>query len=150
MNSALVSAVAVLAGSALGGVTSLASTLLGQRSQLRAQEIAGHTAKLETLYGDFIDEASRLHAHALDHNSPQPGDFVGLYAKIGKMRFLSSEAVVASGETVIRSIVETYLEPNRDLAQVRAAMENGALDPLREFSNACRAELQYLKLPSSK
>ena len=108
MNSALVSAVAVLAGSALGGVTSLISTLLGQRTQLRAQH-AGHTAKLETLYGDFI-EASRLHAHALDHNSPQPGDFVGLYAKIGKMRFLSSAAVVASGETVIRSIVETYLD----------------------------------------
>ncbi|WP_409189826.1 hypothetical protein [Bradyrhizobium sp. RDM4] len=150
MNFALISAVAVVAGSALGGVTSLASTLLGQRSQLRAQQVAGQTAKLETLYGDFIDEASRLLAHALDHNGPQPSDFVGVYAKIGKMRFLSSEAVIASGENVVRSIVETYLEPNRDLAQIRSGMERGALDPLREFSNACRAELQYLKLPSSK
>ncbi|HLH10373.1 MAG TPA: hypothetical protein VKV77_00675 [Methylovirgula sp.] len=142
MSSAIFSAVAVLAGSAMGGVTSIASTLLAQRSQTRAQQLAEHISKLETLYGEFIDEASRLYVQAVTHDSPQPGDFVNLYAKVGKMRFMSSAPVVASAEGVIRILVETYLQPNKNLEQLKADLDKEALDPLRQFSDACRAELR--------
>jgi hypothetical protein len=144
MNAAVFSAAAVLAGSAVGGVTSMLSTLFAQRAQVLAQRTAEQKSKLENLYGDFIEEASRLYTDALTHDSPQLTDFVGIYAKISKMRFLSSPEVIASAEGIIRAIVETYTGPNRDMTQLRAATNQETLDPLRSFSHVCRAELQDL------
>lgn len=121
MNLAVFSAAAALAGSAVGGVTSMFSTLFAQRVQMRAQRIAEQKNKLENLYSDFIDEASRLYTNALTHDSPQLTDFVGIYAKISKMRFMSSPEVIACAEGTIQTIIETYNGPNRDTSRRPAA-----------------------------
>jgi hypothetical protein len=144
MNAAVFSVAGVQAGSAVGGVTSMLSTLFAQRAQMRAQRIAEQKSKLENLYGDFIEEASQLYTDALIHENPQLADFVGIYAKISKMRFMSSPKVIASAEGIIRAIVETYTGPNRDITQFRVATNQDTLDPLRSFSNVCRAELEDL------
>jgi len=57
-NAATFSAAAALAGSAVGGITSMLSTVFVQRAQVLAQRIAEQKSKLQRLYGDFIDEAS--------------------------------------------------------------------------------------------
>jgi hypothetical protein len=144
MNAAMFSAAAVLASSAVGGVTSKLSTLFAQRAQVRAQRIAEQKSKLENLYGDFIEETSRLHTNALTHDSPQLTAFVGIYAKISKMRYMSSPEVIASAQGIFRAIVETYTGPNREMTQLRAATNQDTPDPLRSFSNVCRAELRDL------
>jgi hypothetical protein len=148
MNAAVFSAAAALAGSVVGGLTSMLSTLFAQRAQVRAQRIAEQKSKLENLYGDFIDEASRLYTNALTHDNPQLTDFVGIYAKISKMRFLSSPEVIASAEGTISAVIETYMGPNRDLTQLRAGANDDTVDPLRSFSDICRAELQTLSFAS--
>lgn len=148
MNPAVFSAAAALAGSLVGGVTSMLSTLLAQRAQVRAQRIADQKAKLENLYSAFIDESSALYTNALTHDSSQLADFVGIYAKISKMRFMSSPKVIACAEEIIRIIIETFGKPNRDLIQLRAADNQDVVDPLRNFSNICRAELQTLSFSS--
>jgi hypothetical protein len=38
-------------------------------------------------------------------------------------------------------IVEAYFSPNKTLPELRAMMQSGALDFLRDFSEACREEL---------
>ena len=63
------------------------------------------------------------------------------------MRVVSSPAVVEKAEAVVRTIVETYFAPNKTFPELRNSIESHALDPLRDFSEECRAELQALRSP---
>ena len=144
MNPAYLSALAALAGSAVGGLTSFASAWLTQRHQDRARRISGDKAKRQKLYKQFIDEASKLYADALAHDQAEVSALVSVYALISRMRVLSSSAVVEKAETVVRMIVDTYFAPNKTFPELRSLMNSHAVDPLRTFGEACRAELQAL------
>jgi hypothetical protein len=71
MDSAYVSAIAALAGSVIGGVTSLAATWLSQNAQARAQQIMNDKSQRQDLYKAFIEEASNLYADAPRGNEPR-------------------------------------------------------------------------------
>jgi len=60
MDAAYLSALAALAGSTIGGLTSLTASWLTQHVQFLAQQRAGSLSRREELYKDFIEEASRL------------------------------------------------------------------------------------------
>jgi hypothetical protein len=139
MDPAYISAFAALAGSAIGGLGSFATSWLSHRTQARADYRQRDKTHRQELYRDFIEEASRLYADALSHDNTDPANVVGLYAKVGRLRILSSEAVIVSAERVIDAIVEAYLGPNRTLAELHHKV---SLDPLNAFSAACRQELQ--------
>jgi hypothetical protein len=52
---------------------------------------------------------------------------------------------------IAREAKISYALPNKSFQEVRAMMESGALDPLRDFSEACHEELSRLSsqaLPS--
>ena len=52
--------------------------------------------------------------------------------------------MVSAAEAVVRNVIEAYAAPNRtfnDLRQRAQAQAREFHDPLREFSEACRAEL---------
>jgi hypothetical protein len=68
-------------------------------------------------------------------------NLVSLYALASRMRVLSSPRIVESADRVIRVIVETYLASNKTFHDVTEILDNEAMNPLREFSNACREEL---------
>jgi hypothetical protein len=55
--------------------------------------------------------------------------------------------VVESAEAVVRTIVETYFAQNKTFPVLRELMNSHAIDPLRAFSEICRAELPALKAP---
>ena len=144
MNSAYLPAVAALAGSAIGGLTSFASAWLTQHRQDRAKRLSKAKAGRQKLYKQFIDEASKLYADALVRDNLEISVLVSIYALICRMRVLSSSAVVAKAEVVVHMIVETYASPNKTFPQLRNLMSNHAIDPLRTFSKECRAELQAI------
>ena len=58
MNPIYLSALAALAGSGIGGLTSLASTWLTQHSQDRARRLSQDKVRRQKLYKQFIDEAA--------------------------------------------------------------------------------------------
>jgi hypothetical protein len=58
------------------------------------------------------------------------------------MRILSSTTTVQNADKVARMIVNTYLAPNKTFPELRDMVNNGAIDPLRDFSEASREELQ--------
>src|SRR5262245_50580146 len=64
MDQAYFSALAALAGSAIGGMTSLATSWLSQRAQFREQELGHDLSRREDLYRDFNEAASRLYTDA--------------------------------------------------------------------------------------
>jgi hypothetical protein len=147
MNPAYVPALAALAGSAVGGLTSSASAWFTQQRQDRAKRLSRDKARRQRLYKQFIDEASRLYADALVHGSSEVSALVSVYALVNQMRVLSSSVVVERAQTVIRMIIETYFAPNRTFPELRELLNTRAFDPLRAFSEECRAELQALKDP---
>jgi hypothetical protein len=145
VNPAYLPAVAALAGSAVGGLTSFASAWLTQHHQDRANRLSRSKARRQKLYKQFIDEASKLYADALVHDNLELSVLVGIYALINRMRVLSSSAVVEKAESVVHMIVETYCAPNKTFPELRELMSSHAIDPLRAFSEECRAELQALQ-----
>ena len=66
MNPAYLSAFAALAGSLIGGLTTILSTWLTQHAQSRAQHVAQDLSTRQELYKNFIEEASRLYADAFE------------------------------------------------------------------------------------
>ena len=135
-------AVAALAGSAVGGFTSLASAWLTQRHQDRAKRLLQDKGRRQSLYKQFIVEASKLYADALVHDKSDISALVSIYALIGQMRIVSSLAVVGKAETVVRTIVDTYFAPNKAFPEFRALIDSGTIDLLRPFTDECRADLQ--------
>ena len=62
MNNAYISALAALAGSGIGALASAGTTWLTQRHQDRSHRLAQIRARLEQVFGEFIDQASRVFA----------------------------------------------------------------------------------------
>jgi hypothetical protein len=140
MNSAYISAIAALAGSGIGAVASFATTWLTQDAQERTRRVAQRVTRREHLYGEFIEEASRLFTDALTHELDDPSKFVRLYAMVGRLRLLAPANVIASAEQVMQRIVETYYLPNRDFSNPEEKPRED-IDMLRAFSEACRQDL---------
>ena len=135
------SAIAALAGSAIGAVASFATTWLTQDAQQRAQRFAQAMTRREHLYAEFIEEASKLFTDALAHELDDPSKFVQLYALIGRLRLFASANVVAKAEEVMQRIVATYHLPNMDFRNPEDRQRDD-IDVLRAFSEACREDLR--------
>ena len=142
MDAAYLSALSALAGSAIGGLTSLTASWLTHHVQFSAQQREESRARRVDLYKSFVEEASKWYADAYEHDHAQLSNLVNLYALVSRMRILSSPDVVESADQVVRIIIETYLAPNKTFKQVVELIDNGKMNPLREFGNACRAELR--------
>ena len=117
MNPAYISAFAGLAGALIGGLTSFATSWLTQREQLTSAHREAERAKLEALYSDFIAEAARLFGDALTHQTDDASAMVQLYAMVGRMRLVSDRTVIDAAVRVEKTLVETYLAPNRTLRE---------------------------------
>lgn len=141
INSAYLSAFFGLLGATIGGVTSITTAWLTQRTERRENYRHAERAKREALYGDFISEASRLYGDALSHEKDDVTDLVQLYAIIGKLRLLTGREVVTAAEVALDVITATYLAPNRDLRELRTLAHEGGMNFLLEFGEACRRDL---------
>ena len=145
MNASVISALAALAGAAIGGLTSFLASWLTQHSQARAQWLVQDKLHRHELYREFIEEASKCYIDALQHEKGDIPALVVLYTKIGRMRILSSPRVVESAEQVGRRILDTYLEPDKTFIELRAMVESGSIDLLQGFTEVCREEFESLR-----
>ncbi len=142
MEAAYISAFAALAGTAIGGLTSFATSWTTQQAQARTQRRAGERDARAALFGRFLDEAAKLYAEALQNRRDETTGLIGIYALTNRIRLTSSSQVVEAADTVCRIIVDAYLAPNITLEEMRANWVDRHVDPLRDFSEACRQELR--------
>ena len=70
---------------------------------------------------------------------------MNLYALVSRMRVLSSSKDVESADAIVRRIIATYSSRTRP-SRPQDIVEKDTMDPLREFSNACREELRERRL----
>ena len=145
MNSSIASALAALAGTITGGLTSALTSWLTQHAQATAQWHAQDKLQRQELYREFIERASNCYIDALQHDKADIPALVELYVRVGRMRILSSPKVVESAELVARTVVDTYLKPNKSFLELREMANSGSIDLLRDFSETCRAEFESLR-----
>jgi hypothetical protein len=140
MDTSVITALAALAGAAIGSLTSVVASRSIQRAQAREQRLASYQLRRQNVYKEFIEQASKLYIHALQNESA----LMGLYAEISKMRVLSSARVVDNADQIVKKVINAYLEPNKTFPELRQMANSGLIDPLRNFSEACRAESEIL------
>jgi hypothetical protein len=139
-----ISALAAIFGSLTGALASSLSTWITQRHEDRRDLVAKRIFHREQLYSDFISESARATADAIQHQFQDPNKLTPTYALLSRIRLSSSRDVLASAEQVIQHILTTYSEPNLTAEELRSRAEKHR-DPLREFSNICRAELEAMQ-----
>ena len=144
MNSGMITGLAAIAGSLVGALSSAAGTWITQKHQDRRDLIGKQIVRREALYSDFIAESARLLVDAMEHNDQDLQKMIPVYALMSRIRLSSSEPVLQAAEQIIKAIVNTYSQPNLTPEQIQSRAVNGQ-DPLREFSDTCRAELDWLQ-----
>jgi hypothetical protein len=80
----------------------------------------------------------------LENNFQDPNKLIPAFALLGRIRLSSSKEVLASAEKLVTEIVKSYSEPNLSPEEIRSRALNGN-DPLRQFSETCRAELDSMR-----
>jgi len=144
MDSSVITALAALTGAAIGGFTSVVASWLTQHAQAKAQRLAQNQLRRQDIYEKFIKNAAKLYIHALQNDKAEVSDLMELYADLSRMRTLSSANVVDRADQIVKKIINAYLEPNKTFPELREMANSGLIDPLRDFSEACRAESERL------
>jgi hypothetical protein len=146
MDPAILSATAALVGSLVGGVSTFAASWLTQRWQLHTQTLMQQAVKRETLYAEFIIEASRRFTDAWNHQAEGPEVLASLFSVVERMRLISSSTVISAAEQVLRNVAEAYADPNQTFDEFRERVgKKDPRNPLRDFTEACREELRALR-----
>jgi hypothetical protein len=145
VDASIISALAALTGAAVGGLTSGIANWLNRRSQVRTQWLLHEKSRRQILYRDFIEEASKCYIEALQQAEADIPGLIGLYAKLSRMRVLSSKPVVHCAEDVARKILDTYLEPDKSFVELREMAIDGTIDLLQGFSDACHDEFEEMR-----
>jgi len=144
MDASLIPALAGLTGAVVGALTSGTATWLAQRTQARAQWFVQEKISRQELYKQFIEEAAKCYVDALQHGEADIPGLVGVYAKIARMRVVSSPTVVEQAEQIGKKIVDTYAEPDKTFVELREMSNSGSIDVLRDFAETCRREFETL------
>jgi hypothetical protein len=145
MDPAIISAFSGLAGAAIGGATSAMSSVLGEATKNRRKNAEDLFNRRVKIYDGFIKEAADHFADALTRESDDPKALVSLYGLMAIMRLGSPREVVAAGEAVMVQLQRAYEAPNRTLRQINLYSKGGDTDPLLEFSEAARGDLESSK-----
>jgi hypothetical protein len=141
MDTAAVAATAAALGSLAGASASIVTTWITQRMQITRTNLEWKLRERESLYSEFLLEASRLAVDATLHSLDHPDQLVRIYGLLSRIRLISSGEVLNEAEACVHRIVELYRRPNMTANQFHEALEANELDPLKEFSAACRKEL---------
>lgn len=142
MDTTIVSGMAGVFGSLVGGSATVATAWITQRTLNRRELLAAETSKRESLYGEFINECSARALDAFENTLDKTERLLSIYALLNRIRICASDAVFHAAERALASIAEQYCAPNLSLDEMRALVRAGPkADPLRSFAEACRAEL---------
>ena len=139
MDTSIVTALAALGGSVIGGTASIAAAYLAQRNQGRRDRLLREQEVRERLYADFIRVAADRYADSLDHSLDNPGALIELFSLVGRIHLFSTEDVLRAARAVESHLIESYNRPAVDPISALAPRDQIAA-PLWAFTDACRRE----------
>jgi hypothetical protein len=95
----------------------------------------GHTGRILTL---------SIETNTSDFAFQDPDKLIPIYALVSRIRLSSSREVLASPDRIVKTIIQTYAQPNLTPEDIRSRAVSGD-DPLREFGEICRKELETMQ-----
>jgi len=132
-------------GSLVGGSASVATTWMAQKTLNRREVLREELRKREALYGEFIGECAKLFMDAITHELEKPETLLPVFALINRIRLCASREVLAEAERVLTRLTDQYFAKNLTVEELRELTHTEQADPLRDFGEACRAELKSLR-----
>ncbi len=147
MDPVIVSALAAVLGSLVGGSATFATAWVTQRTLSKRELIAGEIRTREMLYGEFIRACSKLVVDSFERTLDKPETLLPAYELLNRIRLCASDAVLSQAEQVLQRITEQYFSPNLSVDEIRALVRSGKTDgdPLKSFGEACRLEIKSLR-----
>ena len=97
-------------------------------------------ANREELYSQFIKEATNLYVDSLGKTLENAASLIGMFSLVGRIRLVGSDNVLAAAEKVTEIIIDSYNRPPRTFDDAYKVVRQGHVDPLKEFTEACREE----------
>ena len=144
MDAAIITALAAVSGSIVGGLASFATTYFTQRNQAHRDFLSRDVAHREELYAQFIKETTNLYVDSLDKPLTNPTALIGVFSLVGRIRLTVGDKVLLAAETVMDTIVDSYNRPPIKFEEVYKVWRKEHIDPLKEFTEACREELKLM------
>ena len=132
-------------GSLVGGSASVATTWMAQKTLNRREILRDELRKREALYGEFIGECAKLFMDAFTHNLEKLESLLPVFALVNRIRLCASREVLAEAERVLTRLTDQYFAKNLTVEDLRQLAHTEQADPLRDFGEACRAELKSLR-----
>jgi len=151
MDGGISNGLAAIMGALVGGLASLASTWVSERTRHKRDLLQREITKRETTYSDFIDHASKLYVTSATHKvNDDDGNLeaeldgaVSLYGIASRIRLFASDRVIKEAEAVLDRILIQFGAENLSVEQLREKKLNES-DPLKAFSVSCRGELKEI------
>jgi hypothetical protein len=153
MPSEISNGVAAILGALVGGVASLTSAWVTERTRNRRDQMQREINKRETTYSEFIDKASKLYVISATHTINEDDnenlqvdlkEAVSLYGTASRIRLFASDRVIKEAEAVLDLILVQFGAESISVDQFRERKLKER-DPLKSFSVCCRSELKDLQ-----
>jgi hypothetical protein len=152
MDAGISNGLAAIMGALVGGLASLASAWVSERTRHKRDLLQREITKRETTYSDFINNASKLYVTSATHNlddddanlESELEGAVSLYGIASRIRLFASDRVIKEAEAVLDLILIQFGAENISVQELREKKLNER-DPLKAFSVSCRRELHDLQ-----
>jgi hypothetical protein len=144
MDPAIVSAMAAVLGSLVGGSATVVTAWVTQRTLSKRELLGAEIRTRQTLYGEFIRECSKLVVDSFTHTLDKPETLLPVYEVLNRIRLCASDVVLTEAERTLATITEQYFSPNLSIEEMRVLVRRSA-DPLKSFGEACRVELTSMR-----
>jgi hypothetical protein len=145
MDTTIITAMAGVLGSLVGGSATVAATWVTQRTLSKRELLRADIRRREALYGEFISECSARIIESFERTLEKPETLLHVYELLNRIRLCASDAVLAQAEATLRFITEQYFSPNLSVGEMRKLVRTGTSDPLKPFGEACRVELKSVR-----
>jgi hypothetical protein len=146
MDNTIITALAGVLGSLVGGSATVATTWVTQRTLTKRELLRTEIRRREALYGQFISECSKRVIDSFERTLDTPENLLSMYELLNRIRLCASDRILQEAERVLKLVTEQYFASNLSLEEMRALIQKGGNeDPLRPFAEACRSELKSLR-----
>ena len=140
-----VTALSGVLGTLVGVSATGAVAWINQKTLHRRELVRDDMRMRQELYGEFLTECARLLVDAFQHTLEKPETFVPVYGLINRIRLCATKPVLTEAERLVGRITDQYFSNNLTVQEVRQLTRSGEGDALKEFGEACRAELKSIR-----